>query len=387
MANLKHNLTKTIIDKIPLPQKRARYFDAKVRGLYLDVTPSGVKAFYVRRKTDGRSDKYFLGRFPDLSVEQARTKAMSFHADVSSGHNPAEVKRSKNSELTFSELFNLYLERHMYKSRRSGPTVKRNFENWFSHWKNRKISTITRESVEILHAQIAKERGKYCANRAIQLISAVFNKGILWKLCQQDNPAKGITKFAEFCRERVLREDEIGRFFACLEKEPRDQFYDLVMLLILTGQRKSNVLGMRWEDIDLVAKTWTIPGELMKNGQTMTIALTEMELNILQRRLSRKRNGFVFHSPGKRGHYIEPKRRWKELLYRAQIADFHIHDLRRTLASYMANSGANVAVIQSALNHKDLRTTLKVYTKVARRAELEAREKAHELMLSSLAIA
>ena len=83
-------------------------------------------------------------------------------------------------------------------------------------------------------------------------------------------------------------------------------------------------------------------------------------------------------------HDIEPKRRWRQLLSRAKISDFHIHDLRRTLATYMANSGANVALIQSALNHKDLRTTLEVYAKVGRRAELEARAKAHELMLSSL---
>src|ERR1700722_13622478 len=109
-----------------------------------------------------------------------------------------------------------------------------------------------------------------------------------------------------------------------------------------------------------------------------------MEVSILRRRLNQKANDFVFPSVGKRGHYIEPKRRWRQLLSRANITDFRIHDLRRTLATYMANSGANVALIQSALNHKDLRTTLKVYTKVARRAELEAREKAHELMLSSL---
>ncbi len=321
------------------------------------------------------SDRLFIGRFPDITVEQARDKAMSFHADLAVGHSQVEEKRNLDSEPTLSELFDLYLERHMLKSRRTGPAMKKNFDNWLSHWKDRKLSSISRESVEILHAQLAKERGKYTANRCLQLISAIYNKAILWKICKQDNPVRGITKFAEFSRERVLREDEIGPFFQCLDQEPRDQFYDFIMLLILTGQRKGNVLAMRWQDIDFTARTWTIPGELMKNGQTMTIALTEKEINILERRLNKKVNDFVFHSVGKRGHYIEPKRRWKELLSRAKITDFHIHDLRRTLATYMANSGANVALIQSALNHKDLRTTLKVYAKIARRAELEAREK------------
>ena len=384
MKNQKYNFTKRAIEELGVPNKRIYYRDSQVRGLYLDITPTGVKSFYVRRTSGGRSDRLFIGRFPDISIEQARAKAMSFHADLSAGHSQAEEKRNRNAELSLSELFDLYLERHMRKSRKTAEATRHNFDYWFVAWKDRKLSSITRESVEVFHAQTAKERGKYTANRAIQLLSAVYNKAILWKLYQFDNPSRGITKFAEFARERVLREDEIGSFFSSLNEEPKDQFFDFIMLLILTGQRKSNVLAMRWQDVDLTANTWSIPGELMKNGQTMTIALTEMESTILKRRLEQKENAFVFPSVGKRGHYIEPKRRWKRLLKRAEIADFHIHDLRRTLATYMANSGANVALIQSALNHKDLRTTLKVYAKVGKRAELEARAKAHELMLSSL---
>ncbi len=300
MTNQKINLTKRFIEDLPSAEKRICFFDEKVRGLYIDVTSNGAKAFYVRRKVNGRSEKFFLGRFPDVSVEQARAKAMSFHADLSAGHNQAEEKRGLNSDLNLSELLQLYLDRHMYKSRKSGDATKQNFENWYSDWKDRKISSISRESVELLHAELAKKRGKYTANRAIQLIRAMYNKAILWRLWKHDNPARGITRFAEFSRERVLREDEIGRFFSCLNEEPKDRFHDLIMLLILTGQRKSNVLAMRWQDIDFTAKTWTIPGELMKNGQTMTIALTEMEIMILERRLERKGNDYVFPSPGKR---------------------------------------------------------------------------------------
>jgi integrase len=383
MKYQKYNFTKRLIDELGIPKQRTYYCDSQVRGLYLEISPRGTRSFYVRRMSRGRSDKLFIGRFPDVSIEQARSKAMSFHADLSIGHSQAEEKRSSNSELSLSELFELYLERHMQKSRKTGTASKQCFYNWFSRWKDWKISSISRESLEVLHAQLANERGKYTANRALQLISAMYNKAILWKIWKGDNPARGITKFSEFARERVLREDEIGSFFSCLNDEPRDQFYDFVMLLILTGQRKSNVLAMRWQDVDLTANTWTIPAELMKNGQTMMVALTQKEIDILKLRAEFKTNDFVFPSEGKLGHYIEPKRRWKNLLSRAKISDFHIHDLRRTLASYMANSGANVALIQSALNHKDLRTTLKVYAKVGRRAELEARSKAHELMFSS----
>ncbi len=165
-------------------------------------------------KTNGRSDKLFIGRYLDVSVEQARARAMSFHADLAVGHNQVEEKRTLNCEMTFGGLFDLYLERHMLKSRKTAASTKSSFNVWLAHWKDRKLSTISRESVELLHAQFAKQRGKYVANRAIQLISAMFNKAILWKIWKQDNPARGITKFAEFARERIPREDEIGKFLA-----------------------------------------------------------------------------------------------------------------------------------------------------------------------------
>lgn len=89
---------------------------------------------------------------------------------------------------------------------------------------------------------------------------------------------------------------------------------------------------------------------------------------------------FVFPGEGVTGHYVEPKRAWKRLLARAKVEGLHIHDLRRSLASFMANAGADVSLIQSALNHKDIKTTLTVYVRTARSAELTAREKAHDLI-------
>jgi hypothetical protein len=167
MKTQKYNLTKRVIEELAIPNRRTYYRDAQVRGLHLDVTPSGVKSFYVRRTANGRSDRLFIGRFPDISVEQARSKAMSFHADLSVGHSQVEESRNRKTELSLSELFELYIERHISKSRKTAHIMRQDFESLFSHWKDRKLSAITRESVELLHAQIGKERGKYRANRAI----------------------------------------------------------------------------------------------------------------------------------------------------------------------------------------------------------------------------
>jgi integrase len=105
-------------------------------------------------------------------------------------------------------------------------------------------------------------------------------------------------------------------------------------------------------------------------------------MDILCRRQKQYGGEFVFPGDGVTGHYVEPKRAWKSLLRRAQVEGLHIHDLRRSLASFMANAGADVSMIKSALNHKDIKTTLTVYVRTARSAELAARERAHELIKS-----
>ncbi|MBZ0187443.1 MAG: site-specific integrase [Candidatus Obscuribacterales bacterium] len=182
--------------------------------------------------------------------------------------------------------------------------------------------------------------------------------------------------------DRVLQADEFERFFLTLNGEEED-FRDFVMLTLFTGARKSNVLSMSWQHINLKSGSWTIPAEQSKNSQSQSIVLTEVELEILSRR--QKAQGadakFVFPSTGKTGHVTDVKKSWASFLGRANIEDLHIHDLRRSLASWMASTGANVSVIRSALNHKDVKTTLTVYARANKESELAARKLAHKTML------
>ncbi|MBX9691516.1 MAG: site-specific integrase [Cyanobacteria bacterium] len=266
----------------------------------------------------------------------------------------------------------------MTKKRKGGLEIEKSFDRNFHHWRHLKASVISRHDVEKLHAEIAKNRGKYAANRAVELLRAIYNKANQWKTYNGENPASGITEFKEQKRDRILKPDEFARFFRALDDEEQD-FKDFVILALLTGQRKSNVLAMSWDQIDHEGGTWTIPGEQMKNEQSLSIKLTEIERQILKRR-SAKKGAFVFPGSGRTGHLVEPKRAWARLLRRAGIENLHIHDLRRSLASYMASSGAELAVIKNALNHKDVKTTIEVYAKTAKDAEMDARQKAHNMI-------
>jgi len=375
------NFTKRTLEDLDWPQpgkRQERYYDTKARGLFLLVTEARMKTFYVRRKVKGKSELFLLGRFPELSVEQARAKAGGFHAAVTDGKNAAQAKRAEKAELTVGELFDEYVERHLKKSRKTWEVQQENIERYFGPWKNHKLSAITREDVELLHGAIGKKRGHYSANRALDLLRAAYNKAIHWHMYKGDNPAVGISEFKEQPRERALQADEMERFLDALNAETDAHFKDFIRLCLWTGQRKSNVLAMRWADVDFTSKTWTIPGEKMKNGQSLVLALSQFEIELLEKR--RELGEWVFPGTGSTGHFVEPKRAWHRLLKRAQIEDLHIHDLRRSLASFMANSGADVSLIKSALNHKDIQTTLNVYVRTARSAELDAREKAHQLM-------
>lgn len=385
MNEKRFNFTKKQIQELELPtqaKKMECYWDSKTRGLFLLVMSSGVMTFYVRRKVKGRSERLLIGRFPEVSVEQARSKAAAFHSALTEGKNLAQARRQDNAEITLGELFSEYIERHAKKSRKTWSVMLRDFDRYFKNWQNRQLSGILAEDVETMHLSIARSRGKYAANRAVELLRAVFNKGIRWRLFRGENPATSVTFYPEDSRNRILVEDEFARFFASLDLEPDDRVRDFIMLALLTGARKTNLLSMRWSDIHFNRCLWIIPADEAKNGSAETIALTPAELEILNRRSNSKKGPFVFAGVGVTGHFVEPKRAWKRILKRAGIADLHVHDLRHSMASWMANTGSDVTLIKSALNHKDIKTTMNVYVHTVNDAERKAREKAHQFMLS-----
>lgn len=378
------NFTKRDIQELPLPTevgKRIDYWDEKTRGLFVRVSYAGTKTFFVRRKVLGKSERLLLGRFPDLTIEQARAKAADFQSNIARGNNLADARRDQLDEMSLGELFQAYLDRHLRKKARKWWITEQDFTRNFDHWKNRKLSTITLEDIETFHHKTAEARGKYAANRAIELIRAIYNKGIKWRLYKGENPATPITTFPERTRSRILNEDELDRFFKALEVDENEKMRDFFMMCLFTGARRANVQQMKWADINFSSKTWLIPGEKTKTGDPYLVALTEEDLKILKRRVMASKSEFVFPGKDGVGHLIEPKRAWARILKRAGISDLKLHDLRRSMASWMANTGANASLIQGALNHKDIKTTMLVYAHTLKDAERTAKEAAQKSFL------
>jgi integrase len=356
VTKAKINFTKAKIEALPLPEKGwAYHYDLKVQGLGIGVGSTGKKSFILYRKINGIPERITLGRYPDLTIEQARGKAAEINAAIAKGANPARVIRGEKAELTFTDLFEEYLERHSKPNKRTWDEDISKFNTYLAKPLGRKkLSTINRASIAAIHSDITKQGYATTANRVKALISSIFGWGISAGLCET-NPALGIKLNREYSRDRFIQGDELPKFFQALADEPNDTIRDYIVVSLLTGARKANVQSMQWKDVNLKRGEWRI--EETKSGTPQTVTLSPEALSILRNRKPLVPTTFVFPGDGKSGHLTTPNKGWQRILERAGIANLRIHDLRRTLGSWQAKTGASLAIIGKSLNHKNQNTT------------------------------
>lgn len=344
------NFTKTIIDNLIPDPKRKRYsiYDVTVPKLAVMVTEKGTKSFVVIKRTTTEPIKVTIGHYPDVSIQQARTQAISILKEIAEGKNPNEKKRKFRQEMTLEELFDMFMERYSKRTKKSWKYDEREIPKHLGCWFNRKISTITKPQVQKLHEKISIENGIYQANRTLERLKSMYNRAIDWGW-EGTNPCNGIKKNKEVKRDRFLRPDELPRFFTALQNETNEVARNYLWMLLLTGARKTNVLAMRWDEIDFELQIWRIPDT--KNGEPINIPLTSLAVQLLSS--IKHESEWVFPSAtSSTGHLQDPKKAWKRILNQAGIENLRIHDIRRTLGSYQAITGASLHIIGKSLGHK-----------------------------------
>src|SRR6266542_3265310 len=336
----KFNFIKKTLDALlpPRGEQRAYYYDTQVRGLAIAVSPAGRKTFVLYRKVDGKPERVNIGIYPDLSIEQARGKASELNGLIARGENPADFRRTIRGEDTLNTLFTRYFEDYAQR-KKTATKIAGMFKLYFHGWRLRKLSTITHSDAVRLHAHISRTRGPYVGNRAMELLSSMFNYATQFCNWSGSNPAANVKANPETKRERFILPDEMAAFIRALEQEPNEVIRDYVAMSLLAGQRRSNVQSMRWDQLNWQRAEWNLSGSQTKNGKPLTVMLTPAELSILQRRAAQAASEFVFPGRGKSGHLQEPKACWRRILQRAGLRDLRLHDLRRTFGAYQAGSG------------------------------------------------
>lgn len=391
--------SKKSIEALAVPKKRReRYLDARVRGLAVLVQPTGHKSFYWQRKVHGYPRWETLGRFPDLTVEQARDAAEKLNHKMASwksnryeGPNPFAPRVEVP---TLDDIVDRYvtnqIKPHAKKPDRAEKAFRSVIARRMAPWRARRLDDIEQSEVEDLHRRIG-EKHKRAANVAIKHLRVLYAFAERQKLWSGSNPAKGFALFTENRRTRYLLPAELPRLWAALRRAPNPDLRDFVNLSLWTGARKMDVLSMRWQDVDLAGgNAWTIADP--KNRKPYVVPLTDEATAILKNRLRARVNDnlWVFPGVGKSGHLIDLKKRWAELLKDAGL-DFadspelklRIHDLRRTLGSWQATQGTSLQIIGKSLGHASVAAT-QIYSQVHLDAVRGSVEQASAAILAAM---
>jgi len=325
------------------------------------------------------TDWVYIGPFPDLTVEQARKLALDVSSAIAHGANPHEEKKKVVIDPLFGELLDTYIEQHAQAKCVAWEEIQAVFRRYLSDWRSRTLASIRKAEVHARLNDIAENNGPVAANHTLTYARAAINWCIQNELTKAENPWVGMKKFRTQSRERFLRPDELAAFFANVEKLNKTA-RDYILVSLYTGARRSNVLAMRWNEIDFELGTWRIART--KSGDSQTIPLTERVLELLKDRKEESSSHWVFPGRGGSGHLVEPKKAWHKLLALSGLEDLRLHDLRRTLGSYMAIGNQSLQVIGKALGHRSS-TATHIYSRLTHDPVRQALEKAQSDMLNT----
>jgi len=364
-------LTKAVIERAALPQEGYYLLrDSGQRGLAVRITAHGSKSFVFDGRLGGVQKRITLKA---ANVEQARR-------EVQRRRGENETPTAKRAPI-LEDFFVTYLERHAKPNKKSWAQDEELFKSVMpTAWLKRRLSAITTGEISEWHDRMGRERGHVRANRGLTLLRTMYNKAREWRIFHDSNPCDGIKLFKERSRTRFLNADELRRLNTALLEEFNPYWKAFFQLSYLTGARKSELLGSRWEHVDFNAMTLTLPDT--KSGEDTLLPLSRAEAEILHSLPSRGNSPWLFPGIGKAGHLREAKSAWKRLIARAKLEGVRIHDLRRTTGSWMAMAGHGLPLIGKALGHTSTDST-EVYARLQLAPVRAAKEALSRLMLEA----
>jgi integrase len=375
----------------PSNKRRILYEDGG-KGFGIRVEPSGRKSFFLEfRFGEGKERRnriITIGQFPRVTLTKARSIAGQYLDEIEQGTDPATTKQTKKitnrNALTVNDLVEEYIEKwaKVKKKERSwkedGRLLKKDITPVMGR---KKAKDIRRRDIVLLLDEIVERGAVITANRVLAVTRKMFNFAVGRDIIDASPCVQIPAPSKENRRERNLSEDEIKVFWDKLDDAKISKEIKLALkFLLITGQRKSEVIEAEWKEFDFKTKWWTIPAKKAKNKQTHRVPLTPMAIEILNEvRQVTGEYQFVFASPvgaTKRNprkqvgsspilgssvdHALrdnltdDPKKNRANIF---KLDHFTPHDLRRTAASMMTRAGVQRLTVKKILNHADREIT------------------------------
>lgn len=348
MAIKKRLTIRTVSDVQPGP-KDIIVWDTELTGFGLKVTPKGKRTFFLHyRNSVSVQRKPSIGTFPELKPDQARDIARDWLGIVRKGGDPSATRREKRAERgqgRISDFLPLYLAHKVKQGRKSAGEIERIFNHDILPvlGSKRAEEVTTQDVTRLLDA--VEERSASVAAAVRRQLSA-FYKWALPRLSSGSiNPVSNASRPpSPKTRDRVLSDKEVKMLWSALEFEPL-HWQTGLRLMLLTGQRRQEVLGAHWDEFDLKSKAWTVPASRTKNGKAHLVPLSEPVLALLKNLPTR--SGLIF--PAGTSATSKAAARIRKAM--AGTPNWRWHDLRRTVATGMQRIGVRLEVTEAILNH------------------------------------
>ena len=352
----KISFTTIKIQQLKPKTKRYVVADSKTPHLVLLVHPKGVKTFCYYGRIETKCPIYkTIGRFPNVSVDEARQEAIKIQDTINQKKNP--LKNSKIDKMYFSQCYEYFMS---YKEVMIADSTKNDYQlNWKNHLEKelayKKVYQVDSDLLQNIHLKMKDT--PYQANRVIVLVKSIFNYLIRKKGYLGTNPANAVELYEEKAKNVILTPDEIAKLLNAMSvKENDDSFLwnTAILFLLVFGARSSEVLGMKWSNVNLEEARWFAPKT--KNGDPKTYSILPWELSFFHnlKKYKIEGNDYVFpSSTSKSGHIREVRKHLNKLLKKIDV-ERHIrpHDLRHTYATMSALLNHSPSIIQTELGHR-----------------------------------
>ena len=360
-------ITKRMVDAIERPEsgKQLLLRDDTLIGFGARAT-TGATSFFIEKRIDGKTKRITLGRYPNMTVEQARIEAQKLLGQIATGHNPiTEKKESKASAITLRSVFQEYLiARKSLKS-----TTIRDYEyimrEAFKEWQEQPLNSISKDMISKKHTQLGKA-SQARANLAMRLLRALFTfasgqyENAKGQPLFPENPVKRLSLTrAWFKVDRkisIIKEHELPAWYKAVQNVVDYRISgkstiirDYLLLVLFTGLRRQEAATLTWTQVDFIGKTLTITNT--KNHCPHVLPLSEFLFDLLQNRLTQKVNDYVFPGEGEAGHIVEPRKVMDKITAASGVV-FTIHDLRRNFITTAESLDIPAYALKYLLNHK-----------------------------------
>ena len=370
-------VTKRSVESLPTRDQPSIWYDDRLVGFGVRVMASGRRFYFARyRNKHGRSRWFTIGEHGKVTADAARAKAQRVLQTVAvDGTDPSGEREAFRAAPTVSDLMDRYIVEHVERQNRPRTRdavkeiVGRDLRPSFGHLK---VAEVTRQDVHKFHAAQAHRPRQ--ANLIIAVLSKAFSLAELWEMRPEgSNPCRKIERYPERHRERFLSAEELARLGAVLRRAETEglpwknggrTLYRRVVtgaidLLLYTGCRLSEVLNLRWDQIDFAAGLIKLAST--KSGGPQLVTINAPARQVLKTLKAEQRGSeWVLPSVSNPKQPISKANiedAWKKIRIAARIEDVRMHDLRHTVGTYAGQTGANAFLVRDLLRHKNLAMT------------------------------